>query len=120
MRPMLTTEPPARDFNVDELAGDCVLSVCPLMATATLGILISGIEYAAFFLPMIVLTPIACTWLGVCRGNGDANLWLKAVCLSLAPIFLVFLDNARLVPVAAALTIPFAAVGMWLRRRGWL
>src|SRR5215469_13541524 len=118
---LMQTEPPEENYVMDELVVDSVLGLCPLAVTAGLGLLIAGITFAAFILPMLIFIPFAYLALGAWRGKSSGNLWLKTFCLSGAALLSAdTLGNTRTLLIGAALTIPFTALGLWLRRRGWL
>lgn len=118
MLSLMRTEPPERDYNLDELVIDSLLGMCPLVVAAGFGLVIAGLEFAAFVLPMLVFMPFAYFEMGMWRGKSLGNLWLKALCLSGVAILLASaLGNTQSVLAVALLTIPFTASGIWLRRR---
>jgi len=118
MLSLMRTDPPERDYNLDELVIDSVLGLCPLAVTAGLGLVIAGVEFAAFVLPMLAFMPFAYLAIGTWQGKSLGNLWLKALCLSAVAILLAnAFGNTRSVLAVAVLTIPFTALGVWLRRR---
>jgi hypothetical protein len=68
MLSLMRTEPPERNYNLGELVTDSFLCICPLVFTAGLGLVFAGLEFAAFFLPMVALMPFAYLVMGVWRG----------------------------------------------------
>ena len=118
MLSMTGTEPPGRNFAVDELVIDSALGLCPLVVIGAFGVVAA---WAYFILPMVVLAPIAYVVMGALRGKSHGILWLKALCLSGAAIlFAGILGKKMDALIFAGLAIPFTALGVWLRRRGWL
>ena len=118
MLSLMRTGPPERDYNLDELVIDSVLGLCPLVVTAGLGLVIAGLELAAFVLPMLAFMPFAYLAMGTWRGKSLGNLWLKALCLSAVAILLASASGStRSVLAVSVLTIPSTALGVWLRRR---
>lgn len=119
MPSLMGAGPAGRNYALDDFVFDLALGVCPLVVCAGLGLLIAGAEFAAFLLPTVVLLPIGYLTLGALLGKSPGNLWLKALCLCGVPLA-VSLGNIQTTLVAIGLTVPFTALGLWLRRRGSL
>ena len=118
MLSLKNTKPAESNYALDELVIDSIIGIGSFVLIGGLAVLISG---SAFVFLMIAIAPLAYITIGAWRGKSLGNPWLKALCLSAAAIlFADTLGNARAALVAAGLTIPLAAIGIWLRRCGWL
>lgn len=101
---------------VDELIVDFALGWA-WPAALFLGVIV--FRNILFLLYAGTLTPVAYVTLGNLRGASEGNLWLKAICLSGAMLFLAA-SGGKWFLVAAGLSFVPAVLGLWLRRRGRL
>jgi hypothetical protein len=112
----LSTPPGKRSVPIDELIIDFVLGWCSPVALLLGSIAMrnpSFLIYAGVF-----VIPLAHLTMGNLRGESEGNLWLKALCICGAILFLA--GTGRVFFVVAGLSVPPTIVGLWLRRRGKL
>ena len=120
---MFSTQPPKKTAPLDELVIDFVVGWCsPLVLLFGIFVLFghSALRGPLLFygggVSAIAFVHLA---LGNLRGQSDGNLWLKALCICGA-ILLIAANAGKLFFVIAALTFLPTAVGIWLRRRGFV
>lgn len=90
----------------------------PLYPPAALLLGSIALRDLSFLICGIFVIPLSYLAMGNLRGESEGNLWLKALCICGAPLFLA--GTGRFFLVVAGLSGPPAVVGLWLRRRGWL
>jgi hypothetical protein len=117
-RPMFSAfsaQPSKRSIPFDQLLIDFVVGWCSPAVLLVGPMVVRDLTVLAF---VIFLLPAVHLTIGNWRGKSGGNLWLKALCICGAILFLA--GTGKLFFLAVGLSIPPTALGIWLRRRGWL